>query len=321
MPVLRFLGNLILAVLLVIIIVAVFSCAYGIVMSRTWERFGLDYGVTGGTWAWIEGRPIYYRTWGPEEGPDLVLVHGHQVEGGETWAMNAETLGKWGMRVTAVDLEGFGHSQRSVSANYSLRGQATLLAQLLNELQVERATVVGLGWGASVALQLAYEQPQFVGKLVLVAPIIEEKIVPLWEPVEKIPYLREAAVWAIDLGGPYRAFSQRQDFIDSSLVTSDYRRRLQEPTQIEGTIEALLAMGASPGDSDLPEAIAELRAPALILLGSEDAQVTSASTEWLESELHDAKRVIIPECGHYLHMEQSARVNRAISGFCLNDVR
>jgi len=127
MTALRFLGNLLLALVLIVLIALVLFGAYGVVSSRVWELFGLDYAVDGGEWLWIDEQPIYYRMSGNEKGDWLVLVHGFQVEGSETWAANAQTLAKWGMHVVEVDLRGYGHSVRDTSPQvYSAMEQAYL---------------------------------------------------------------------------------------------------------------------------------------------------------------------------------------------------
>ncbi len=325
MSVLRFLGNLILAIILIVLIVLIFFAAYAVVVSKVWENVGLDQEVEGGSWTWIEGQPIYYRVWGAEQGPTVVLVHGFSVEGLQTWEANAPGLGRAGMRVIAVDLKGFGRSARDTSATYSLRAQADILAQVLNQLKVSQATLVGHGWGGAVALQLATDQPQFAAQLVLIAPQVYEEIVPLWQYVAKVryvgPYLKRAAVWATDGGGPVWTLMRRRGFYRPLNVSNAYFREMVKPSHVLGTTDALLAMADSPQDSDLPQAISDIETPVLILMGSNDLDVPLASAERLQKQLPDAELVIIPEAGHYVHIEQSALVNEHIADFCLHGVR
>jgi len=321
MTVLRFLGNLLLAVILIGVIALTLFTACAIVLSQTWEGVGLDDGVEDGTWAWIDEQPIYYQIWGPEEGPCVVLVHGFYVEGSKTWEANVRALARSGIRLIAVDLKGFGHSARDTSPTYTLRSQAILLARLLNQLRVRNATVVAHDWGSSVALQLAYEQPQFVGQLVLIAPVVYGDRVPIWQPVAKVPYLGPAAVWAIDSGGPVWSLLKRYEFYDKSAVTRAYLADMRRPTRIVGTIEALLAMARSPKDSDLPEAIATIDVPTLILQGSADPWIPLEEARRLEKDLGDARLAIIPEAGHFIHLEQSLEVSQRISEFCIQGTR
>ena len=354
MTVLRFLGNLLLAILLIVVITLTLFVAGGFAFSQVWERYGLDYAAEGGEWLWIDGQPIYYRIWGGEEAleaeqkPWVVFVHGFHVEGLQTWSASAEELAKWGMRVIAIDLKGFGHSFRDTSPTYTLSEQATLLAVVLNQFHVKQATVVGHGWGSGVALQLAHEQPQFVGQLVLVAPRVYDDVMWPWREVADIPYVGPAAAWFMASGGPLAPGSAlapaffkalegarslweivRQQSVARSTteglklpqVDRDYWRSARQPTHIVGTVDALLAMALSPTDGDLPEIIPTTRIPTLILLGREDTCTPLEAGLRLQSELPDAKLVIIPQSGHYVHLEQSSAVNGAISKFCLNGIR
>ena len=85
MIVLRTLGNFILAIILILVVASVLSISCAIVLSQIWEDVGLDQGVEGGEWVWIEEQPIYYQTWGSDGDPSVVLVHGFYVEGSRTW--------------------------------------------------------------------------------------------------------------------------------------------------------------------------------------------------------------------------------------------
>lgn len=71
----------------------------------------------------------------------------------------------------AVDLFGYGESDRPLDADYGIAAQAEYLDRALTALRVSRATVVGLDLGAAVALRFAATQPDRVEKLVLVNPI------------------------------------------------------------------------------------------------------------------------------------------------------
>lgn len=321
MVVVRFIGNMLLALILIIVIAGILFLGYSVMASRTWETAGLGDGVESGDWLWLEGRPFYYRAAGPEQGPVLVLVHDRGVEGLEVWGSDIWGLAKSGIRVIAVDLRGFGRSARDPSPTYTVRNQATLLAQMMNALRLSKATVAGYGWGSAVALQLAYEQPQFVGRLVLIAPQVYEQPQPLWQPVAQVPYVGRAAAWAVDVGGPLWAFLRQRDYADRGKFTAAEHRQLSAPGHIVGTLDALLAMAATPPDDDLPEALRNVRAPALIIVGQKDNPQAHQEAVRLSRELADAEVAIIPEAGRAVHREQSAEVNRRLAEFCLGAAR
>ncbi|MEA3407519.1 MAG: alpha/beta hydrolase [Chloroflexota bacterium] len=326
MIVLRFLGNLLLALLLIVLIALLLFTGYGAIISQVWENVELAHGVKEGQWVWIDEEPIYYRAYGPEEGPPLVLVHGFEVAGGGIWYANAEALARWGVRVINVDLKGFGHSTRDASATYTLTEQATLLAKVLNELQVREATIAGQGWGSAVALRLAVEQPQFVGQLALISPLVYEQEAirnarSTWQTVARVPYLRDMAVWAALSGGPVWRFRHREEFHDPSLLDGDHWGRMRQPTHIVGTTDALLAMLTAPEEDNLPQAIPTIGVPTLIIVGQEDARLPLASAQRLARELPDAKLITLAEAGHQVQIEKAERVNTLLTNFCLEGAR
>jgi pimeloyl-ACP methyl ester carboxylesterase len=317
---LRFLGNLLLAVILIVISAGVLLTGYGTVISRAWENASLEDGVVGGDWATIDGEMIYYRIWEPNKGSDavpVVLIHGLDVEGLQTWNANAQGLSQSGLRVIALDLKGLGHSARDSSPTYTLRDQANLVARLLAGLQVKTATVVGHGWGCAIALQLASTQPQLVKRLVLLAPQIYSDPLTWYRPAAKVPYLGRAVAWAMTSGEPFSRLIRQRGFYDRSALSSTYLEAIRQPTHISGTISALLAMATSPREKDPSALLASVDTPTLILLGNSDANVAPTEGERLQKALRGSRLVTVPAAGHYLHIEQSTVVNQAIVEFAV----
>lgn len=313
MPFLRFLGNLILAIVLVALFILIVGAAYGVVIVHTQEREGLDVNAQGGGWLWIEGQPIYYRTWGPSEGRAIVLVHGRQVEGSETWSPLAEALARAGFRVVAVDLKGFGRSSREAPYE-GLQGQAHILGAALNQMGLYGNTLVAHGWGAAVVAQLAAEQPQFVRSAIFISP---EAPVPLprWkEFLLRTSYLGQALVWAEADGGPLWRVRQRRAFADPTLIPRDYWRRITTPMRIVGTAEALRAMALAPQGNPTPFT---LRVPVLILIGEREGTLSEECAQTLAQEMPHAEVRILPKAGRFAHIEAYAQVSRLIAQWAL----
>jgi pimeloyl-ACP methyl ester carboxylesterase len=111
----------------------------------------------------IHGHDVGYRMEG--EGPAILLIHG--IAGSSTaWRDVMPTLAR-SYTVIAPDLIGHGQSAKPVG-DYSLGAYASGLRDLLRVLGVARATVVGHSFGGGVAMQLAYQHPEFCERLVLV---------------------------------------------------------------------------------------------------------------------------------------------------------
>src|SRR5437879_1985941 len=102
-----------------------------------------------------------YRQWG-ENGTPIVLVHGF-IESADTWQDVAVRLAAAGHRVYALDLDGFGYSQRV--APFDLDHQTSQLLEFIKALHLERPIVVGHSSGAAIVAAATLRDPQAVGGL------------------------------------------------------------------------------------------------------------------------------------------------------------
>jgi len=111
----------------------------------------------------IHGHDMAYRMEG--SGPALLLLHG--IAGSSrTWR---DVIPRLTDRFTVIapDLMGHGQSEKPVG-DYSLGAFASGLRDLLEVLDIDRATVIGQSFGGGVAMQLAYQHPERCERLVLV---------------------------------------------------------------------------------------------------------------------------------------------------------
>jgi pimeloyl-ACP methyl ester carboxylesterase len=112
----------------------------------------------------LHGHDVVYRREGA--GPVILLIHGI-TSGSATWERAIRGLAKH-HTVIAPDLLGHGASAKP-RGDYSLGSFAAGLRDLLLALDIESATVVGHSLGGGVAMQLAYQFPERVERLVLVS--------------------------------------------------------------------------------------------------------------------------------------------------------
>ena len=112
----------------------------------------------------LHGRAISYL--GGGDGPVLLLIHG-MAGNSENWGEVIQPLAQR-HTVIAPDLPGHGASEAG-PGDYSLGNLAASLRDLLLILGHERVTLVGHSLGGGVAMQLAYQFPEMVERLVLVS--------------------------------------------------------------------------------------------------------------------------------------------------------
>ena len=112
----------------------------------------------------LHGHRVTYRRAG--WGPVIVLVHG--ITGSSmTWEHVIEPLAE-NYTVVAPDLLGHGESAKP-RGDYSLGAYASGIRDLIAAIGHDRATVVGHSLGGGVAMQMAYQFPERVERLVLVS--------------------------------------------------------------------------------------------------------------------------------------------------------
>jgi hypothetical protein len=75
-------------------------------------------------------------------------------------------------RVLALDLPGFGDSEKPIGAAYDAPYFADSVVGLLDELGIERAHMVGNSMGGRVAIELALTHSDRVGKIALLSPAL-----------------------------------------------------------------------------------------------------------------------------------------------------
>ncbi len=157
----------------------------------------------------LHGHRVGFRMAG--EGPAIVLLHGI-TSTSHVWV---DTMARLSDRFTVVapDLLGHGRSAKP-RGDYSLGAYASGARDLLGVLGLERGTVVGHSLGGGIALQFAYQFPEYCERLVLVSsgglgkevhPLLRAAALPGSELV--LPLITPG--WAVRAGSAVAEFLER----------------------------------------------------------------------------------------------------------------
>ncbi|HTY28366.1 MAG TPA: alpha/beta hydrolase [Mycobacterium sp.] len=115
----------------------------------------------------LTGGTIHYETAGPATGRPVVFVHGYAM-GGSLWRPLARRLARNGLRCIAPTWPLGAHQQAMrPSADLTMRGVATMVAEFLNAAGLDDVVLVGNDTGGAIAQVVATEFPERLGALVL----------------------------------------------------------------------------------------------------------------------------------------------------------
>ena len=131
----------------------------------------------------VDGATVHYQEFGEAGNPTLILIHGYTAST-YVWKTVAPMLADLNFHVIAVDLIGFGYSDKPAWFEYTIAAQARMIERLMNRLGIGKATLVGSSYGGAVASTLALDYAERVEKLVLVSAVCNDEL--LDEPMLKL---------------------------------------------------------------------------------------------------------------------------------------
>lgn len=248
----------------------------------------------------VDGLRINYHDAG--QGDPLLLLHGSGpgVSAWANWRLVIPELAQAGRRVIAPDIPGFGYSDPL--PEFSMEAWLRSVHGLLDHLGLRRVSVVGNSFGGSLALHMAYRDPELVERLAVmgtggVAFDLTDGLDEVWgyEPsVEAMHRLLE--IFAFD-----QAFATRE------LAELRYRASSRD-----GAHEAYSALFPAPRQRWVdamaltPDELSTIEVPCLLIHGAEDRVVPTSTTLSLIHQLPNARAHLFGKCGHWVQIERTA---------------
>lgn len=249
----------------------------------------------------VDGRPVHVAQRGA--GEPLVLLHGF---GGSTysWRLVVPQLSER-YRVVAMDLNGFGYSERPRSlTEYTVQGQLATVLAVLGSLGIERAHVAGHSYGGALALHLAHRHPERLLSLILIDSAGPEYPRIRRYPLAGVPPLITPLMRTLGLRRDRIGERLRASVADDSVVTDELLDAYLDRLRIEGAVRAYRGLSA-PGLEDAgPVPYAELDLPVLVVWGAEDDLIAPQQGREAALQMPRSQFVVLDSVGH-LPMEES----------------
>jgi pimeloyl-ACP methyl ester carboxylesterase len=251
-------------------------------------------------------------------GPAVLLLHGF-AGSAEDWRPTVAALAAAGYRALAVDLLGFGRSDKPADAPYSLDLGARLLCGLLDALGVDRAAVVAHSMGGKYALATALLHPGRVSRLALVASDGFVAASPLTR-AGGWPLLGGALLWLSARPAVVRAMLAAAFYAPDSHLSAELIERGRAALLGADNRRALTALSRRYDATDLAHTglrarLGEIRAPALLIWGEHDRVFPLSAARAAAAAIPKAQLAILPRCGHFPHVEAARAFRGLLLGF------
>lgn len=268
----------------------------------------------------VGGLRTRYRQAGAQGAP-VLLLHGIGCSVLE-WERNVAALAE-GHRVFAVDLPGFGLTDKPPDAPGDIPGLARFVLAFLTALGIARAHLVGNSLGGRIALECAIAAPARVASLVLVSPAgIDRRGVLLEFRLSTIPGVGELFTRPSPFGLRLlwrKAFADPGPFVTDAMVATKAQLASLPGAQraFLRTLRSFVGLGGfEPAQvARLQAALAEVRAPTLVIWGRDDRVVAPAHAEVLRRRMPDVRIDLWERCGHLPQIECAARFDKALPAF------
>lgn len=266
----------------------------------------------------IHGERLAYYDEG--SGDALLLIHG-MAGSSATWREILPQLAKK-YRVIAPDLLGHGQSAKP-RTDYSLGAFAVGLRDLLDELEVDSATVVGHSLGGGIAMQFLYQHPTYCQRLVLISSgglgrdvgwILRllsapgaELVMPMIAPGFVLRAGDSVKSWLTSMGlrsprgaeiwNAYSSFSDAQ-------TRESFLRTLRSVVDYRG--QSVSALNRLTHKAELPT---------LAIWGEDDTIIPVDHAYAALEARPDCRLEVLPGVGHFAHVEAPTRVVGVIDDF------
>jgi pimeloyl-ACP methyl ester carboxylesterase len=238
-------------------------------------------------------------------GAPILLVHGFGTCS-FLWRNVGPTLALANRTAFAVDLFGYGESDRPFDALVGIEAQSDYLDRALTALRLTKATVVGIDLGGAIAMHLAFTRAERVERLVLINPIAFNDV-----PAEDIKSMqRNTARYALKISrGVLGAAPLIRELLERSVADARHMpegliaRYLAPYVGNEG-LNHLLDLARAVDDADMQEVeLGQIDRPALIVWGDQDPFVSPRLADRIADTIPGSRLVRLPGTGRLVPEE------------------
>lgn len=244
---------------------------------------------------------LHHKLDGPDDAPVLVLSNSLGTEL-EMWDRQMPALTDR-FRVLRYDSRGHGRSPVP-DGPYSMADLGGDVVELLDRLEIGRASVCGISIGGMVALWLGVNAPERIDRLALcctAAQVLSEK-----DWAERAATVREHGVVALADTTIDRWFSPEFQETEPEVVAS------VRETLVDTPVEGYASCAEAIGGHDVREQLGAITAPTLVVTAADDPSIPPEHGALIAERVQDARLEALPHGRHLCNIEHPEEFNRAL---------
>lgn len=266
----------------------------------------------------IDGIRVHYQEFGDPAAHPLILIHGYTASV-YVWKDTAPLLAEAGFRVLAIDLVGFGYTEKPRSFDYTIQAQARMISRFMDRLGIGRATLLGSSYGGAVAATLALDYAERVDKLVLVDAVINDDLRS--HPILKLASFRGIGEAITPFIADSKLLMRRRmkgtiHPSNHGLVNEDRIESIRRPLFAADGHHSLLATSRAWDANRIERDASLIDQPTLIIWGENDMVIPIRDAYKLQSEILRSQLIVFKDCGHVPQEEKSDLFVEKVVEFC-----
>ena len=276
----------------------------------------------------IHGHDVRYRRLGPtapgtssaQPIETVLLIHG-LAGSSKTWDAVMPLLAER-YDVVAPDLLGHGESAKP-SGDYSLGAFASGLRDFLAVLDVPRVTIIGHSFGGGVAMQLAYQHPELLDRLVLVGSgglgrevswLLRLLTLPGFEYVMPLGFPKPAVEVGTNVGRVLGRRGIRSERLGEMWRAYASLAGAPNRTAFVRTMRGVIEPGGQTVNASDRLYLAA-RVPTMLVWGDHDAIIPVSHAHAAHDAIEGSRLEIMEGMGHFPHVEDPERFTRVLTDF------
>ncbi len=265
----------------------------------------------GGEYVEAAGIRLRVKDTGPRGAPVVILLHGFGASL-DTWDPWAEALSQ-NYRVIRFDLPGFGLTGPDPSGDYTDQRTVLVLAALMDNIGVPRASLIGNSLGGKIAWNFAVAYPDRVEKLILISP--DGFASPGFEYGKKPDLPRILRLLPYVMPRPMLRMNLAVAYADKAKLTNATLTRYDDMMRAPGDRTAMLARMQQVMLQNPESLLRRIQAPTLILWGEQDGMIPFSNAADYVRDIPHAKLVALPALGHVPFEEAPAQSLPPVEAF------